>query len=68
MGANQGILERKVMLVVYLQSLGAVELRVPGCRGVLVSEAGLYSYLIHRLLIKIIILPILYCVYFMGIG
>ena len=26
MGANQSILERKVMLVVYLQNLGAVEL------------------------------------------
>ena len=28
MGANQSILESKVMLVVYLQSLGAAELRV----------------------------------------
>ena len=30
-----------------------------GCRGVLVLEAGLYSYLIHLLLIKRIILPTL---------
>ena len=38
-----------------------------GCRGVLVSEFGLYSYLVHHLLIKRILLPILCCVYFMYI-
>ena len=42
-GTKESILERKVMLVVYLHNLGAVELRV------LVLEVGLYSYLIHHL-------------------
>ena len=51
MGTNEGLLESKVMLVVYLQNLGAAKLRV------FVSEAGLYSYLIHRLLTKRIFLP-----------
>ena len=41
MGLNKEFLKSKVMLVVYLQSLGAAELRVLGCKGVLVSEDGL---------------------------
>ena len=45
MGLRNKFLKRKVMLVVYLQSLGAAELRVLGCIGVLVSEVGLYAYL-----------------------
>ena len=40
MGLMNQFLERKVMLVVYLPSLGASELRVLSCRGFLVSEAG----------------------------
>ena len=68
MGLRNEFLESKVMLVVYLKSLGAVELRVLSCRGVLVSEVGLHSYLIHYLSIKRILLPILYHVYFMSIG
>ena len=45
MGLMNNCLKRKFMLVVYLQSLGVVELIVLGCKGVLVSEAGLHSYL-----------------------
>ena len=45
MGIINQFWKRKVMLVVYLQNLGAAELRVLGYRGVLVLEAGLYSYL-----------------------
>ena len=45
MGLRNKFLKRKVMLVVYLQSIGPVELRFLGYRGVLVSEARFYSYL-----------------------
>ena len=45
---NQSYLESKVMLVVYLQkSLEQQNLESFGCRGVLVSGVGLYTYLIH---------------------
>ena len=45
MGIKNQFWKSKVMMVVYLQSLGAVELRVLGCRGVLVLEVGSYSHL-----------------------
>ena len=45
MGLINEFWKSKVMLVVYLQNIGAVELKVLGCRGVLVPEDGLYSYL-----------------------
>ena len=68
MGLINQFLERKVMLVVYLQILGAAKISVLGCRGVLLSEARLYSYLIHCLSIKRLLFPLLYCVYLMYIG
>ena len=47
-GINQSILESKVMLVIYLQkSLEQQKLESFGCKGVLVSGIGLYTYLIH---------------------
>ena len=47
-GINQWILERKFMLVVYLQNyLEQKKLESFGCRGVLLSSIGLYTYLIH---------------------
>ena len=65
-GNNQSILESKVMLVVYLQKfLEQQNSESFGCRGVLVSEARMYSYLIHWLLIKRVLLLALCWVYFM---
>ena len=47
-GINQSYLESKVMLVVYPQkSLEQQNSESFGCRGVLVSGIGLYTYLIH---------------------
>ena len=66
MGLINQFLERKVMLVVYLQSLGAEELKVLGCKGVLGSWVVFLP--IYLLLIKRILLPILYCAYLMYIG
>ena len=45
MGLINQFLKSKVMPMVYLKSLGAAKLSVLGCRGVLVSEAGLYPHL-----------------------
>ena len=45
---DRGILERKFMLMVYLQKyLEQQNSDSFGCRGVLVSGVGLYTYLIH---------------------
>ena len=47
-GINQSYLESKFMLVVSIQkSLEQQNSESFGCRGVLVSGVGLYTYLIH---------------------
>ena len=47
-GINQSYLESKVMQVVYLQKyLEQQNLESFGCRGVLLSGVGLYTFLIH---------------------
>ena len=47
-GIDQSYLESKFMLVIYLQKyLEQQNSESFGCRGVLVSGVGLYTYLIH---------------------
>ena len=68
MGTKESILESKVMLLVYLESLGAAELRVLWLQRSPCVRSWVVFLSTHYFLIKRILLPMLYCAYHMYIG
>ena len=69
MGLINQFLERKVMMVVYyLQNIGAIEIKVLWLQRSPCIRSWVVFLPIHCLLIKRFLLPNLYCVYLMYIG